>query len=105
LDRIDFHQHDRFDSFPDGTFDLASAQFLHSTVRLARTQILRNAARAAVPGSLLVDRRPRCSPNWIFLPGSPGRRGRPGVAIRGSTRDLAATRAELAHDVVRTSKT
>jgi SAM-dependent methyltransferase len=54
LDRIDFQHHDLSDSFPDGSFDLASAQFLHSTVRLERPAILRNAARAVAPGGLLV---------------------------------------------------
>jgi SAM-dependent methyltransferase len=54
LDRIDFQHHDLSDSFPAGSFDLASAQFLHSTVRLERPAILRNAARAVAPGGLLV---------------------------------------------------
>ncbi|MBJ7340569.1 class I SAM-dependent methyltransferase [Mycolicibacterium sp.] len=54
LDRITFEQHDLSDSFPDGTFDLISAQFLHSTVRLERPQILRNAANALTPGGTLV---------------------------------------------------
>jgi SAM-dependent methyltransferase len=54
LDRIDFQHHDLSDSFPAGSFDLASAQFQHSTVRLERTQVLRNAASAVVPGGLLV---------------------------------------------------
>lgn len=54
LDRIDFQHHDLSDSFPAGSFDLASAQFLHSTVRLERTQVLRNAASAVMPGGLLV---------------------------------------------------
>jgi len=54
LDRIDFQHHDLSDSFPAGSFDLASAQFLHSTVRLERTQVLRNAASAVVSGGLLV---------------------------------------------------
>jgi SAM-dependent methyltransferase len=54
LDRIDFQRHDLSDSFPDGSFDLASAQFLHSTVRLERTDVLRNAASAIAPGGLLV---------------------------------------------------
>jgi SAM-dependent methyltransferase len=54
LDHIDFQHHDLSDSFPEGSFDLASAQFLHSTVRLERTQVLRNAASAVVPGGLLV---------------------------------------------------
>ena len=35
-DRIEFERHDLSDTFPEGTFDLISAQFLHSTVRLER---------------------------------------------------------------------
>jgi SAM-dependent methyltransferase len=54
LDRIDFQHHDLSDSFPEGSFDLASAQFLHSTVRLERPAILRNAARAIAGGGLLI---------------------------------------------------
>jgi SAM-dependent methyltransferase len=54
LDRIEFEQHDLSDSFPDGTYDLISAQFLHSTVRLERPQILRTAAGAVSPGGLMV---------------------------------------------------
>ena len=53
-DRIAFERHDLSDSFPKGTFDLISAQFLHSTVRLERPQILRNAADAVAPGGRLV---------------------------------------------------
>ncbi|MCV7423741.1 class I SAM-dependent methyltransferase [Mycobacterium yunnanensis] len=53
-DRITFERHDLSDTFPQGTFDLISAQFLHSTVRLERPQILRTAASAVVPGGLLV---------------------------------------------------
>jgi SAM-dependent methyltransferase len=53
-DRIEFERHDLSDSFPDGIFDLISAQFLHSTVRLERPQILRNAAKAIAPGGVLV---------------------------------------------------
>ena len=53
-DRIEFERHDLSDTFPDGTFDLISAQFLHSTVRLERPQILRKAADAVNPGGRLV---------------------------------------------------
>ncbi|MDX1893294.1 class I SAM-dependent methyltransferase [Mycolicibacterium sp. 050158] len=53
-ERIVFERHDLSDSFPDGTFDLVSAQFLHSTVRLERPQILRRAANAVAPGGRLV---------------------------------------------------
>lgn len=53
-DRIVFERHDLSDSFPDGTYDVISAQFLHSTVRLERPAILRTAAGAVAPGGLLV---------------------------------------------------
>lgn len=53
-DRIQFERHDLSDSFPDGVFDLVSAQFLHSTVRLERPQILRRAANAIAPGGVLI---------------------------------------------------
>jgi len=64
LDGIDFQHHDLSDSFPDGAFDLASAQFLHSTVRLERPQILRNAARAVARGGLLVIVDHAAAPPW-----------------------------------------
>ncbi|HEX2284201.1 MAG TPA: class I SAM-dependent methyltransferase [Mycobacterium sp.] len=54
LDRIDFQQHDLSESFPAGTFDLVSAQFLHSPVELDRPRLLRRAADAVAPGGLLV---------------------------------------------------
>ena len=53
-ERIEFERHDLSDSFPAGTYDLISAQFLHSLVRLERPEILRNAAKAVAPGGLLV---------------------------------------------------
>ena len=51
-DRIEFVQLDLSDGFPDGTFDLISAQFLHSTVRLDRPTILsqRRGTRSARVG-------------------------------------------------------
>ena len=53
-DRIDFAQHDLSSSFPAGTYDLISAQFLHSMVDLDRPRILRQAAEAVAPGGLLL---------------------------------------------------
>ncbi|MDQ3579172.1 MAG: methyltransferase domain-containing protein [Actinomycetota bacterium] len=41
-------------SFPDGTFDLVSAHFLHSEVELPREEILRAAASAVAPGGVLL---------------------------------------------------
>jgi SAM-dependent methyltransferase len=52
---ITFARHDLDVSLPEGEFDLVSAFFLHSTVALDRTRILRAvAARVAPGGTLLV---------------------------------------------------
>lgn len=63
-DRIEFVQLDLSDGFPDGTFDLISSQFLHSTVRLDRTSILAKAAQAIRPGGLLVIVDHASAPPW-----------------------------------------
>lgn len=53
--RIRFERHDLAKSFPDGSFDLVSVQFLHSPVAMDRPPILRAAAAAVAPaGSLLI---------------------------------------------------
>jgi SAM-dependent methyltransferase len=53
--RIVWEQHNLASSFPAGSFDLVSAQFLHSPVELPRGEVLRTAAAAVAPGgSLLV---------------------------------------------------
>jgi SAM-dependent methyltransferase len=53
-DRIEFAQHDLSESFPDGEFELISAQFLHSMLPLDRPRILRRAAGAVRRGGRLV---------------------------------------------------
>ena len=53
-DRIDWQQHDLASTFPVGTFDLVSAQFLHSPVHLPREAILQSAAMAVAPGGVLL---------------------------------------------------
>jgi SAM-dependent methyltransferase len=53
-DRIEFVQHDLSESFPDGTFDLISAQFLHSMIPFDRPRLLRRAATAVRPGGVLL---------------------------------------------------
>ncbi|MFI7677328.1 class I SAM-dependent methyltransferase [Actinophytocola sp. NPDC049390] len=40
--------------FPDGTFDLVSAQYFHTPFALARAEVLRSAAHALRPGGRLV---------------------------------------------------
>jgi SAM-dependent methyltransferase len=52
--QIDWQRHELGKSFPDGTFDLVSAQFLHSTVELPREAILRSATEAVAPGGTLL---------------------------------------------------
>jgi SAM-dependent methyltransferase len=53
-DRVEFAQHDLAASFPAGTFDLISAQFLHSKLPLDRPRILRQAAGVVRPGGTLL---------------------------------------------------
>jgi SAM-dependent methyltransferase len=54
-DRIEFTQRDLSDGFPDGTFDLISAQFLHSMIPFDRPRVLKRAAGAVRPsGTLLI---------------------------------------------------
>ncbi len=54
LDRIEFQCHDLNESFPEGTFDLVSAQYLHSPARLDREAVLRRAAEHVAPGGVLL---------------------------------------------------
>ncbi len=51
--RIDFQQYDLTQSFPDGTFDLVSAQFLHSPTAWDRERLLRRAADAVAPNGTM----------------------------------------------------
>lgn len=50
---IDFQRIDLTQNFPDGTFDLVSAQFLHSPVPWDRERLLRRAADAVAPNGTL----------------------------------------------------
>ena len=63
-EHIDFQQHDLTRSFPAGSFDLVSAHFLHSTVEMDRTAILRKAAAAVAPGGALLIVDHAAAPPW-----------------------------------------
>jgi SAM-dependent methyltransferase len=52
--RIQFVQQDLSESLPGGTFDLISAQFLHSMLPFDRPRVLKNAVGAVRPGGLLL---------------------------------------------------
>ena len=51
---IDFQQHDLARTFPEGAFDLVSAQYLHSPIEFPRDRVLRMAARAVASNGLLL---------------------------------------------------
>ena len=61
---IDFQQHDLTESFPEGSFDLVSAQFLHSMVDMDRPGILRRAAAAVAAGGSLLIVDHGAAPPW-----------------------------------------
>lgn len=63
-DRITFEQVDLGHAFPQGSFDLVSAQFLHSPVHLERGEILRRAAQAVAPGGALLVVGHAAPPPW-----------------------------------------
>jgi SAM-dependent methyltransferase len=54
LERIDFQRHDLPHTFPEGVFDLVSAQFLHSMVEMDRPRLLRMGAGAVSAGGTLL---------------------------------------------------
>lgn len=53
---VEWQVHDLTQTFPEGTFDLVCAQYLHSPVEVPgqRDAILRRAAGAVAPGGLLL---------------------------------------------------
>lgn len=62
--RIELEQHDLGRSFPSGTFDLVSAQYLQSPVALPRELVLPAAAGAVAAGGLLLVVDHASVPPW-----------------------------------------
>jgi SAM-dependent methyltransferase len=54
LSRIDFQAHDLERTFPEGSYDLVSAQFFHTPLEMDRTAVLRRAVAAVAPGGTLL---------------------------------------------------
>lgn len=63
-ERLSFVQMNLSEEFPEGTFDLVSAQFLHSFAHLDRDRIFACAARAVAPGGVLVIVDHGAAPPW-----------------------------------------
>jgi SAM-dependent methyltransferase len=72
--RARFAQHDLGTDFPAGSFDLVSAQFLHSPVAVPgeREQILRRATEAVAPGGHLLVVSHWSVPSWHPAMPDPG---------------------------------
>ncbi len=71
-DRVTAERHDLARTFPDGTFDLVSAQYFHTPFTLPRAEILRTAARSLRPGGrlLVVDHGSLAPWSWNQDPGT-----------------------------------
>ncbi|WP_043632595.1 FAD-dependent oxidoreductase [Nonomuraea candida] len=63
-DGIDWQRHDLGTSFPDGSYDLVSACYLHSPHDMPRERILRRAAAAVAPGGVLLVAGHAGWPSW-----------------------------------------
>ena len=61
---IDFQRHDLAVAFPEGSYDLVSAQFLQTPLEFPRAAVLQSAARAVAPGGLLLIVEHAAMPPW-----------------------------------------
>ena len=63
---IDFQRHDLAHTFPNGEFDLVSAQYLQSPIEFPRERVLRTAASTVAPGGLLLVVTHASAPSWSW---------------------------------------
>ncbi|MGV9391883.1 class I SAM-dependent methyltransferase [Streptomyces olivaceus] len=67
-DRVAWERHELGQSFPEGSFDLVSAQYLQSPVALDQQTVLRAAARAVASGGTLLLVLHAGWPSWQTEP-------------------------------------
>jgi SAM-dependent methyltransferase len=95
VDRVHIARHDLTQTFPAGTFDLVSAQFLQSPLEFPRSRVLRAAAHALAPAGMLLVVDHGSLPPWsryrhqdVYLP-------TPQEVFDGIDLDPTGWRAEL----------
>ncbi|WP_119726558.1 SAM-dependent methyltransferase [Thermomonospora amylolytica] len=93
-DRITTEQHDLAHTFPEGAYDLVSAQFLQSPLEFPRDEILRKAARALAPDGLLFIVEHGSVPPWAPNPHVHHRFSTPQEIYDGMALDPARYRPE-----------
>ncbi len=67
-EQVRVERHDLTRTFPEGSYDLVSAQFLQSPLELPRSVVLGRAAAAVAPGGLLLVVEHGSSPPWGWDP-------------------------------------
>ena len=92
---IDFQQHDLAHTFPNGAFDLVSAQYLQSPVDLPRDRVLRAAAGAVAPAGLMLIVDHGSAPPWAGNPHAHTRFPTPGEVLTALELDPGRWRTEL----------
>jgi chemotaxis protein methyltransferase CheR len=65
--QIAFHRIDLAADFPEGRFDLVSAQFLQSPIEFPRDRVLRRSWSAVAPGGVLLVVEHAAAPPWSGL--------------------------------------
>lgn len=100
-DRIAFERHDLGEDFPDGLFDLVSAQFLHSPVAQPgeRERILHRATRSVRPGGCLLVVSHWGVPPWHRGMPDPGHPLN--LALQSPEENRAALRLDEGWEIVR----
>lgn len=93
-DRLTTERHDLARTFPDGAFDLISAQYLHTPLEFPRARVLQQAARALTAGGLLLIVDHGSVRPWAWNPDPHTRFPTPDDVFSGLELDPARWQAE-----------